>query len=47
MRKVRPTSLRSIVWKGFTAGVPAVVTAAAVAKLPVTKGTFWPTTIFA
>jgi len=47
MRKVRPMSLRSIVWKGFTAPAPVAVAAAAVAKLPVTKGTFCPMTIFA
>ena len=40
---VKPTSLRSTVWNGLTVLplVPVLV------KLPVTKGTFWPTTILA
>lgn len=42
-RSVRPTSLRSIVWKGFTEPLLAPV----LVNWPVTKGTFWPTTILA
>src|SRR5260221_7698930 len=34
MRKVIPTSLRSIVWKGFTAPVVGAATVAVVVKLP-------------
>ena len=41
MRSVRPTSLRSIVWKGLFE--PEVL----VVNEPVRKGTFWPTMIFA
>ena len=42
-RKVRPTSLRSIVWNGLAAlpDVPVLV------NEPVMNGTFWPMTIFA
>ena len=42
MRKVRPTSRRSIVWNGV-----AVVALPVCAYCPVMKGTFWPITIFA
>ena len=43
-RRVRPTSLRSIVWNGLT--VPLLPVELLV-KVPVTKGTFWPITILA
>ena len=41
MRSVRPTSLRSMVWNGL------VVLLLVLVYEPVTKGTFWPTTILA
>ena len=42
-RSVRPTSLRSIVWNGFTVLPEAPV----LVNWPVMKGTFWPITILA
>ncbi len=42
-RRVRPTSLRSMVWNGLTEPLVAPV----LVNWPVTKGTFWPITILA
>ena len=42
-RSVRPTSLRSIVWNGLTEPLTVLL----LVYWPVTKGTFWPTTILA
>jgi len=44
-RRVKPTSLRSMVWKGLTE--PLFEPEPVLVKLPVTKGTFSPTTILA
>ena len=41
MRRVMPTSLRSMVWNGFVAAVPVCV------NCPVMNGTLLPTMIFA